>query len=153
MLYLYGFTGDPLAFAHAEAGWFRESVWPWNVIVTSLSDIPKAAAYHAYFQAHAIIENGLLLCVAAVLVAGIWLAPVSFTLYGFSCLFFLLSSPIVTSDIPLQSMSRYLFALAPIYLILARLGRWPIFDRIYVLLSVGSLALFSCMFVNHMWGA
>ena len=153
MVYLDGFTGDPLAFVHAEAGWFRESVAPWQVIMTSLSDIPKAAFYHPYFQAHAIVENSLMLCVAAVLLAGIWLVPVSFTLYGCTCLLFLLSAPIVTSDIPLTSMSRYLFAIAPTYLILARLGRWPVFDRIYVLLSVGSLALFSCMFVNHMWGA
>jgi hypothetical protein len=153
MVYLDGFTGDPLAFVHAEAGWFRESVPPWKVIITSLSDIPKAGAYHPYFQAHAIVENSLMLCVAAVLLAGIWLAPASLTLYGCSCLIFLLSAPIVTSDIPLTSMSRYLFAIAPMYPILARLGRWPVFDRIYVLLSVGSLALFSCMFVNHMWGA
>jgi hypothetical protein len=120
---------------------------------TSLSDVPKSAAYHPYFQAHSLIENGLVLTCLAVMVLGLRVLPLSFSLYGFACLFALLSAPIITSYIPLQSMSRYLLVLAPVYMVLAKLGRWPIFDRIYVLLSGGALAIFSTLFVNHMWGA
>ena len=153
MLYLYGLTGDSLAFVHSEAGWYRVSRPPWEVLGTSLRDIPLAAANHPYFQAHAIIENSLVLACMALLLVGIRTVPLSFTLYGFACLASLLSAPIITSDIPLQSMSRYLLVLVPIYIVLAKLGRWPIFDRLYVLLSAGSLAIFTALFVNHMWGA
>ncbi|MGH2390343.1 MAG: hypothetical protein ACRDIE_19250, partial [Chloroflexota bacterium] len=87
------------------------------------------------------------------LVGGMRALPVSFTLYGFACMGALLSAPIITSDIPLQSMSRYVLVLVPMYIVLARLGRRPIFDRLYVLLSAGGLAMFTALFVNHMWGA
>ncbi|HVA89628.1 MAG TPA: mannosyltransferase family protein [Chloroflexota bacterium] len=153
MLYLYGLTGDALAFVHAESGWYRVTRTPWEVLGTSLRDIPRAAADHPYFQAHAMIENGLVLACIALLVVGIRSVPFSFTLFSFASLASLLSAPIITSDIPLQSMSRYLLVLAPVYMVLAKLGRWPIFDRLYVLLSAGGLALFTALFVNHMWGA
>jgi Gpi18-like mannosyltransferase len=153
MLYLYGLTGDALAFVRSEAGWNRSSMWPWQVLTTSLQDIPKAGDYHPYFQAHAIIENGLVLGCLFLLLLGFRLVPISFTLYGLACLAVLLSAPVVTSDIPITSMSRYVFVLVPIYIVLARLGKWPIFDRVYVLLSIGSLAIFTSLFVNHMWGA
>ena len=87
------------------------------------------------------------------LLLGIRRIPLSFVLYGLACLAVLLSAPVVSSDIPITSMSRYLLVLAPVYIVLARLGRWPIFDRLYVLLSVSGLALFTTLFLNHMWGA
>ncbi len=153
MLYLYGLTGDALAFVRSEEGWNRATTWPWQVLSTSLADIPKAGDYHPYFQAHAIVENGLVLGCLAILLAGFRLAPLSFTLYGLACLATLLSAPVVTSYIPITSMSRYVFVLVPIYIVLARLGRWAIFDRLYVLLSIGGLAMFTTLFLNHMWGA
>ncbi len=153
MLYLYGLTGDPMSFVRAAEGWDRGTVWPWRVLATSLSDIPKAAASHPYFQAHAIIENVLLLTCIGLLIVGSRLIPLSFTLYGLACIGLLLSAPVVTSDIPITSMSRYLFVVTPVFVVLARLGRWPIFDRLYVMTSIGSLALFATLFLNHMWGA
>ena len=153
MVYLYGLTGDPFAFVHAEAGWYRVSRLPWEVLVTSLRDIPLSAANHPYFQAHSLIENGCVLAALLLLTAGVRSVPVSFTLYGFACMAALVSSPIITSDIPLQSMSRYVLVLVPIYMVLAKLGSRPIFDRLYVLLSAGGLAMFTTLFVNHMWGA
>jgi hypothetical protein len=153
MVYLYGLTGDPLAFVHAAAGWDRGTVMPWKVLLTSLSDIPKSAVHQPYFHAHAIVENALLVACIVVLIAGVRLIPLSFTLFGLACIGLLLSAPDVTSDIPITSMSRYLFVVVPVYVVLARLGRLPTFDRLYVLLSAGSLALFTTLFLNHMWGA
>jgi len=55
-----------MAFVKAEAGWNRGVVAPWEVLATSLSDVPKAGIY-PYFQAHALIENGLVLACIGVL--------------------------------------------------------------------------------------
>ncbi len=153
MVYLYGLTGNAFAFVHAAAGWDRNTEWPWQVLWTSLSDIPKTAASHPYFQAHAIVENALLFACIAVLIVGVRLVPLSFTVFGLACIGLLLSAPVVSSEIPITSMSRYLFVVAPVYVVLARLGRLPTFDRLYVLVSTGSLALFTTLFLNHMWGA
>jgi hypothetical protein len=65
----------------------------------------------------------------------------------------LLSAPTTTSMIPLTAMSRFVFVLAPLYISLARMGRWALFDRVYVILSCGSLTLLSLLFLNHMWTA
>lgn len=153
MLYLYGLTGDAMAFVKAEAGWNRSATWPWQVLTSSIEDVPKSAQFGQYLQAHALIENGIVIACLAIMLAGIRLVPFSFTLYGLSCIGFLLSAPVVTSTIPLTSMSRYVLVLIPVYIVLARLGRFPLFDRFYVCLSVGGLAIFSTLFLNHMWGA
>jgi hypothetical protein len=153
MLYLYGLTGDPLAFVRAEAGWNRGMMWPWQVIATSLADVPKTLRYHPYFQAHALMENGLLLVCLLLLIVGVRLVPISFSLYGLAYVAVTVSAPVTSSDIPITSISRYLFVVVPLYVVLARLGRWPIFDRLYLMLATGSLALFTTLFLNHMWGA
>ncbi len=155
MVYLDGLTGDPLAFVHAEAGWYRVSRAPWEVLITSLRDVPLAAANHPYFQAHSLIENGCVLGerFLVALRRGARPRPYHSLIYGFACMAALVSSPIITSDIPLQSMSRYVLVLIPMYMVLAKLGSRPIFDRLNVLLSAGGLAMFTALFVNHMWGA
>lgn len=153
MLYLYSLTGTPFAFLRAEAGWGRATRWPWQTLLTSLSDVPHAGSFHPYFQAHAILETGLTLACLVVLLIGIRGMPLSYSMYGLACLVMLLSSPVTTSMIPLTAMSRFIFVLVPLYIVLARLGRWPIFDRAYVVLSTGCLALLSVLFINHMWGA
>lgn len=153
MLYLIGLTGDPLAFVKSEAGWNRAATPPWQVLTDSLRDVPRAGELGQYLQAHALIENALVLGCLVVLLAGIRRIPFAWILFGVTSLLILLSAPVTTSPIPITSMSRYLFVLSPVFIILATLGRWPIFDRLYVLLSVGGLALFSTLFINHMWGA
>jgi Gpi18-like mannosyltransferase len=153
MLYLYGLTGDPMAFIKAAAGWERAATWPWQVLATSLEDVPSSAQLGQYLQAHAFVENGLVLTCLLLLLIGIRRIPFSFVLYGLACVAVLLSAPVMSSDIPVTSMSRYVLVLAPIYIVLARLGRFAIFDRLYTLLSVGGLAIFTTLFLNHMWGA
>jgi Gpi18-like mannosyltransferase len=153
MLYLYGLTGDPMAFVKAAAGWNRAATWPWQVLATSLEDVPRSAQFGQYLQAHAFVENGLVLICLSLLLIGIGCIPLSFVLYGLACVAVLLSAPVVSSAIPVTSMSRYVLVLAPIYIVLARLGRFAIFDRLYTLLSAGGLAIFTTLFLNHMWGA
>jgi Gpi18-like mannosyltransferase len=153
MLYLYGLTGDPMAFVKSAAGWNRDATWPWQVLTTSLEDVPKTAQYGQYLQAHALIENGLVIACLLLLLAGIRRIPFSFILYGLACIAVLLSAPVASSTVPVTSMSRYVLVLAPIYIVLARMGRYPIFDRLYTLLSASGLAIFTTLFLNHMWGA
>lgn len=153
MVYLYGLTGDATAFVKAEAGWNRIATWPWQVLSTSLQDVPLAAREGAYFQAHAFIENGLVIACLLLILVGIRRIPTSMVLYGLCSLGVLLSAPVLSSRIPLTSMSRYVLVLFPVTIVLAQIGRWAIFDRLYVLLSTGGLAIFTMLFLNHMWGA
>ena len=153
MVYLYGLTGDPTAFVKAEAGWNRVATWPWQVLRTSLQDVPLSGSEGAYFQAHAYIEVGLVIACLLLILAGIRRLPISFVLYGMASLGVLMSAPVLSSRIPMTSMSRYVLVLFPVTMVLALLGRWAIFDRLYVLLSTGGLAIFTMLFLNHMWGA
>src|SRR5205823_5333062 len=101
MLYLYGLTGDALAFIRAEAGWYRVAMWPWQVLSTSIQDVPKAGDHHPYFQAHAIFENSLVLFCLLILLLGIRRVPFAFVLYGLIYVAVQLSAPVITSDIPI----------------------------------------------------
>ena len=153
LLFLAHLTGDPLAFVKAEAGWHRTATWPWQTLASSLADIPSAARQGTYLQAHAILETTLLLACTAALLAALPLQPASSSLYALACIAFLLTAPVTTSQIPITSMSRYLFALAPLPIALARLGRLPACHALYLTLATGSLTLLASFTLCHMWGA
>ena len=60
-----------------------------------------------------------------------------------------LALPLATGQ--LVSMNRYALIVLPIYLVLARLGRHPLFDRLWTLGSVLLLALYLVGFAHGYW--
>lgn len=66
-------------------------------------------------------------------------------LYGLAALALPLSSGQLTS------MSRYVLAAAPVFLVLARAGERPVFDRVWTVISLLWFALYGVLYVHGFW--
>ena len=154
LLFLAHLTGNPLAFVKAEAGLHRTATWPWQTLATSLADIPPAPP----------ARNRASRPTPSWKSPSSWPAPppcwppcpsnppppasTPWPVSPFCC-----TAPVTTSRSPITSMSRYLFALAPLPVALARLGRLPACHALYLTLATGSLTLLASFTLCHMWGA
>ncbi len=52
-----------------------------------------------------------------------------------------------------QSMSRYVLVIPSFFLMLSRLGKWPVFDRAWTLASVLLFGLLTTLYTFDMWVA
>lgn len=153
MLYLWRVVGDPLAFTHSQTAWQKEfTLRIWAGFLESVRQIvilPPAS----FMQAHNVINLTLggLFLVCSVLAARI-LSP-AYGLYMGAFWLVTLTSPALQGgyEVPLISLSRYILALFPVFMYLAVLGRRTRVHDVYLVLSVGVLALFTLQFITGGW--
>jgi len=142
-----GRTDVPCATQYASLGLPHEHFWMydlrgsmlgWNSALQSLSMLtPQRVFYYG-------IEIAVvLLAVAACLI--IFRKRPEIALYGLAVI---ITS--VLSGAP-QGMLRYMLAVPALYMILAKWGRHPVFDRIWTLACILLLALLSLLFSFNYW--
>lgn len=132
--------GDPLEFVEIQRDhWSHSAIWPWESVTEALrhigSDPPGPYRTTVFeFRLASIALAALLLISAAR-----WLRP-SYQIYAWAGLIFLMS---VTFQI---SMPRYLLAVFPLFLVMARLGRT---EGVHQVLLAGSAVLMGSLFVIY----
>lgn len=153
MAYLQWAVGNPLAFTRSQAAWqkiFTPEIWRgFAVSIAQILTLPPAS----FYQAHNLINlalGGLFLALSVVAVRRL---PAAYTLYIAAFWLVTLTSPALAGGypVPLISLSRYILALFPIFMLLARMGEDRAVNDTYLVLSVGMLAVFTVQFVNGGW--
>jgi hypothetical protein len=129
-------TGDPLAVFHVQAGWGRALTWPWTTLA-------HPRGFHPYMTR---IDGSLAVAFAALGAAALF-RPRTRSL---GLLLVLLVLPALTSG-TLMSGTRFLTVAFPAFLLLAPLGRNPLFDRSYLLAAVALQALFMAAWSQFNW--
>ena len=111
--------GDPLEFLEIQREhWYHTTVWPWESVrdtVRAVSTNPPGSYRTQVFEFHL---ASTVFAVALLALGARWLRP-SYQVYAWVGLIFLLSASFQIS------MPRYLLALFPLFLVMARLGRAP----------------------------
>jgi hypothetical protein len=136
MLYLALTFGDPVAFWTTQIGWGRTSIGP---IATILRDIQFVISGNLPYFTY--------LNIAAFLVV-LWMCiPIGRRLGAGYALYCLLSIilPVFSST---ESMIRYILVLFPVFMIAGRWGRNIWVDRIWRIVSLPFLVLFTALFVK-----
>lgn len=151
MFFQFRVSGDALGFVHHAVDWQRGVALPWQPIADSIGVLRAAPAY-SFFQAHNLIELIGVAIFVVLLVYGRRRVPISFSLYAVACLLLVLITPTHTG-LPLTSVSRYLAAIFPAFIILAVAGRHTIVHNVYMSIAPGLLALFTVIFLNGGWVA
>jgi hypothetical protein len=136
MIYLTINFGDPFAFWTTQIGWGRTSIGP---IATILRDINFVIAgnlpYFTYLNILAFfVVLGLCIPIGKQLGAG----------YALYCLLSILL-PVFSST---ESMIRYILVLFPVFMVLGRWGRQVWVDRMWRIICLPFLALFTALFVK-----
>ncbi|NDJ36939.1 MAG: hypothetical protein GYB64_19990, partial [Chloroflexi bacterium] len=87
----------------------------------------------------------------AFVVAALAACALTFRQYPYPAVFGLAVILIAVTSGPVQSFPRYMLAVPGLYLLLARWGRSPLFDRAWSLASVLLLAFFTMLFTLDYW--
>jgi hypothetical protein len=155
-LFCYWKFNDPLAFSHEEAYWGRSLTLPWNGLVsaiTHMSESGGALNFLALRTAIDVAADLLALILILLMVVGPWRFKPNYWSYffyaGITYLFFMLLP--AAGDAPLQSTSRYVLALFPIFIILARIGENRMFHISYVAISGALLFFLLTQFLTGHW--
>jgi hypothetical protein len=133
---LYAITGDPLAIIHAQRAWGRTVVLPWRTIIAPSNFIPY------------ITPTEQILTIGFILTGCLSLFVLPSASYG---TFSLLSMvPILLSG-TLLSAVRFFGVLFPVFIVLAKLGKCKIVDRLIMVLSITMQTLFMAAWCQFYW--
>ena len=150
MAYLWRTFGDPLAFIHASAAWGREPSTPWTMI-GELFATPAGGWGAALSAGFVHLDNWMdFLFVISFLGMGIVLL---FQKRWSEGAFVTLGALIPLFSGLLMSQRRYMWALFPAFILLARWGEQTWIDRLLTVLFLTGLALFTVLFANGYWVA
>lgn len=155
MLYCYYKFHDLLAFSHAQAFWQRRLTLPWQGFSDAFTVISKHEVL-TFDAIHNVIDvsAGLFMLVLLVLCfVGPWHFSrdrVVYGLYGVCFYLFLILFP-SASVFPLQSLSRLVIELFPVFILLAVLGKRPTFNLYYLTISTSILTFMLLQFLMGRW--
>jgi hypothetical protein len=124
-LYLWYLFGNPLTFLEAQSFWQHTFVPPWELPGIAIYAIQKELAW-SFTQLRVLVDVVPAVVFIGIAIAGIRRVPVSFTLYTACAFYVTLASPIVANYDPFVSVSRYLLAAFPVFLLVGRwMARYP----------------------------
>lgn len=132
--------GDPLEFVEIQRDhWSHTAIWPWESLTDALRHVRDDPPGPFRTQIFEFRLAAIVFAAALLIGAARWLRP-SYQIYAWVGMIFLMS---VTFQI---SMPRYLLALFPLFLIMARLGRA---DAVHHALLSASAVLMGSFFVIY----
>lgn len=137
--------GDPFEFMEVQREhWFHETTWPWNVVqdtYNAIRDLPPGSTRLSIYEFRA----ASMAFGAIVLLAGMLYIRPSYQVFGWVTL-------ILVSSVTFQlSIPRYLLAIFPMFMVMARWGNIPSMHQV---LLTGSAILMGVTYVVYAtnWG-
>jgi hypothetical protein len=140
--------GNALLFFQTQAAWHRslQNPWPmlheyyWPLVMNVATYSNRLELAHA-FDFFFFVLGAVLIILCFIFVR---------TSYALFALFAFVP-PILTGS--LESMGRYLLVIFPVFILLARFGKWKPFEVLYITLMTPILAYGIWLFVNWNWVA
>jgi hypothetical protein len=154
MVYCYWLFGDPLSFVHAESAWYHRAMPLWDAIGIT-RDYYFTITPGSYYQARFMVDllPLLLFCVLTFVLAR-WRASMTYVLFMVGLIYLSTAQPTVNGSFPfpLMSVSRYLMAAIPCFLLLGRaIQRYSWLDHLLVSGGFMLQALFLAFYLNGGW--
>jgi Gpi18-like mannosyltransferase len=159
MLYCWRALGDPLAFSHAQQWWYRVVDWPFLSLYRTLAEARQAQQEQGWLAELTVVNLtdfaaglGFLVLMTLCLV-GPWRLrrdQLYLVIYGFVVVLFPLANP-ATDARPLISMARFVLECVPAFMLLGRMGRSPLVDRLYPMPAIALQVTFLLVFLHYDW--
>jgi hypothetical protein len=138
--YLAVHVGDPLAFVHAQAGWDRGLMPPWETLALFLS---QPLTIHSGL--HSSVDLAFTIGLALVALASWRLLRPSYAAFLSALLLAALSTG------ALLSIGRFSVGWFPVFMVLAVVGRRPVVDRVLLVTGAGVAAVFMVLYAQWYW--
>jgi Gpi18-like mannosyltransferase len=154
-LYCYFRFHDALAFSHAQATWKRGLQPPWTGFINAFTVMAKGHILR-FDAIHSVIDlsAGLLMLLLVILCfIGPWKFSRdqwTYSFYTASVYLFITLFP-ATGTFPLQSLSRLVLEIFPVFIVLAAVGRRQQFNLYYLTLSTAMLSFMLLQFLTGHW--
>lgn len=154
-LYCYYKFHDFLSFSHVQIYWGRHLALPWDGFVNAINILEKKPPI-TFDSIHNVIDlsMGLVMLVLLVLCfVGPWRFSrdrIVYGLYSIVVYLFLILFP-GTGTFPLESLSRLVIELFPIFIVLGAMGKKSAFNIYYLTISTSLLAFMLLQFLIGRW--
>lgn len=154
-LYCYYEFHDFLAFSHVQIYWGRNLSLPWEGFVNAINIIEKRSAI-TFDSIHNVIDlsAGLIMLVLLVLCfVGPWRFSrdrIVYGLYSIAVYLLLILFP-GTGTFPLESLSRLVIELFPLFIVLGVMGKKQAFNTYYLTISISLLAFMLLQYLMGRW--
>lgn len=160
MLYCYHKFNDPLAFSTSEHFWGRKLQLPWWGIFEAMREMYHSVSLINFVTLHNLLDLVPVLLVLTMIVlmfVGPWRLEKNqwtYAAYAITVYLLVISMPI-TGDrdllYPLQSQGRYMLAVFPAFIILAKIGKNKFFNINYLVASGSLLFILLSLFLTGHW--
>jgi Gpi18-like mannosyltransferase len=154
-IYCYYTLHDLLAFSHAQVFWGRHLSLPWDGFVNSYYVMQKkwGLTFDAFHNAIDFSAGLIMLVLLVLSFVGPWRFrrdQLAYPLYAVAAYLLLILFP-GTGEFPLESLSRLVIELFPLFVVLAAMGKRSSFNIHYLTISAGLLAFMLLQFLMGKW--
>jgi len=159
MAYLWQAFGEPLKFVEVQSLWGRKATWPWEGTVRAFGVIERASVDGYIFQPIVVLNVIDILAVVVTPVL-IGLSLVGPWRLGRDSLFVIVTAGVsfvvvlispLGLDVPVHGVPRYALEAIPAFMVLARMGRNPHFERFYLVPAMAVQGVLVLAFYYDIW--
>ncbi len=151
MLYLWGLTGDPLAFNTVQQAWKHVLTWPWGTFGIGW-DLITRLPLSRYVTSIAWVDFGSMILFLALICLAIRYMPPAYWLFSFPVYFISTSSTLDPSaGLPTASIARYLMALFPAFILMGLFGKNKYIHYAWVFINGILLGALTIYFFAGIW--
>ncbi len=151
-IYCWHISGNPLDFVAVQSHWGRHTTWPWQGIFLSLASIFWYQPFGSFSEVHNVLDLSATIAFITLAILGRNKLRASYSIWLAVLLIFILISPAVATNDPLESNQRFILEMFPAFITLAMIGiKHPRLHQGIMLVFPTLLATLSILFIMNRW--
>ena len=151
-IYCWHISGNPLDFVAVQSHWGRHTTWPWQGIFLSLDSIFWYQPFGSFSEVHNVLDLSATIAFITLAILGRNKLRASYSIWLAVLLIFILISPAVATNDPLESNQRFILEMFPAFITLAMIGiKHPRLHQGIMLVFPTLLATLSILFIMNRW--
>ena len=151
-IYCWHISGNPLDFVAVQSHWGRHTTWPWQGIFLSLASIFWYQPFGSFSEVHNVLDLTATIAFITLAILGRNKLRASYSIWLAVLLIFILVSPAVATNDPLESNQRFILEMFPAFITLAMIGiKHPRLHQGIMLVFPTLLATLSILFIMNRW--
>ena len=151
-IYCWHISGNPFDFVAVQSHWGRHTTWPWQGIFQSLAEIFWYQPFGSFNEVHIVLDLSATIAFITLAILGRNKLRASYSIWLAVLLIYIIISPAISTNDPLQSNQRFVLEMFPAFITLAMIGiKHPRLHQGIMLVFPALLATLSILFIMNRW--